>query len=107
MIEQIISIHSAITTLLVREKMQLHISMPTLVRVLVHITWTVSPAMDMRLPYWLVVVSTLLVGWTTRVSEFMTVHLEMKLVWSVKVCVRRSGFCCIYNEWYRPSVPQV
>jgi len=42
--------------------MQLHIRMPTLVKVLVHITWTMSTVMEMRLPYWIVIVSTLLVG---------------------------------------------
>ena len=54
--------YAAILLLLLPEKMQHHIQMPTLVRVLVHITWKVSTAMDMRLPYWTVVVSTLLVG---------------------------------------------
>ena len=50
-VEQIIiQIHSAIM-LLVPEKMQHRIVMPTLVKVLVHITWKVSAAMDMRLPY--------------------------------------------------------
>jgi len=42
--------------------MRHHFQMPTLVKVLVHITWTVSAAMDMRLPYWIVVDSILLVG---------------------------------------------
>ena len=81
--------------LLVPEKMQHCIVMPTLVKVLVHITWKVSAAMDMRLPYWTVVVSTLLVGWTSRASVFMTVLLEMRLGWSVMVCFHRFGFCCI------------
>jgi len=48
--------------LLLPEKMQHHIQMPTLVRVLVHITWKVSTVMDMKLPYWIVVDSILLVG---------------------------------------------
>ena len=47
-VEQLI--HSAIM-LLTPEKMQHRIVMPTLVKVLVHITWKVSTAMEMRLPY--------------------------------------------------------
>jgi len=50
-VEQIIiQIHSAIM-FLVPEKMQHRILMPTLVKVLVHITWRVSTVMEMRLPY--------------------------------------------------------
>ena len=45
-VEQLI--HSAIM-LLTPEKMQHRIVMPTLVKVLVHITWKVSTAMEMRL----------------------------------------------------------